>query len=364
MKKKNVLFLLLDGIRSDRISRCPYLTSVLKKGTYFPNMITSAPYTLGAVHSLLTGLYPYKHGVNGYHKMFAYRKNACKHIGQYLQDAGYYTGWNMVNKNLAPQEGFDSVSTHDEMHDDLFSAHSSILDSVKDKPFCLLLQYSKVHATYVNTYLKSEEDYFGNVEKNVAAYNSALDDLDSYLKKMFSYLKDTGLMEDTIVVVFSDHGTSNGEKKGEKFYGAFTYDSTIKIFCSIFMPGMQAKEIGAQVSLIDVLPTLLEELDIAPDAGFEEIQGKSLFPFISGTEDKDRVAFTETGGLTGPWPSPEKHNVFSMRMDGFKVVKTPDGWELYNLHKDPLELDNLASTEKKLLSMLQPLLQKHIDEMS
>ncbi|MDA1196492.1 MAG: sulfatase-like hydrolase/transferase [Nanoarchaeota archaeon] len=363
MKKKNVLFLLMDGLRADRVSLCPFLSSLLQKGVHFSNMITAAPYTVGSVHSLLTGLYPYRNGVNGYYRAYDYRKDTCKNLGQYLEVLGYITGWNMFNTSLAPQPGFDLYSSHDEMKDDLFETHTSILDSVKDKPFCLILQYSKMHASYVNSYLKSCDE-FGDIEKNTAAYNAALGELDSYVKKMYAYLEKSGLLEDTIVVIHNDHGTGNGEKEGERCYGSFLYDTTIKIFCSMLIPGMQPCGIASQVRTIDIMPTLLELLDVTEDASFEKIQGKSLMPLITGSETKDRVAFSETGGLGGPWPSPERNNVFSMRIDGFKMIKTPAGWELYNLKKDPSEQDNLVSKNKALVSVLKPRFQKHLDEIS
>ena len=51
----------------------------------------------------------------------------------------------------------------------------------------------------------------------------------------------------------------------------------------------------------------------------------------------------ETGGLYGPWPSPNKHNVFCIKFDHHKLIynDTPQTWEFYDLQNDPNEDENL-----------------------
>ena len=74
---------------------------------------------------------------------------------------------------------------------------------------------------------------------------------------------------------------------------------------------------------------------------------------IEGKETEDRPAFSSTGGLHGPWPSPKKHNVFSLRYNGWKIIKTPDSWELYDIIHDPLEENNIIKTERKKVATLK-----------
>ena len=65
---------------------------------------------------------------------------------------------------------------------------------------------------------------------------------------------------------------------------------------------------------IDILPTIIEILKIKEQKDYKKIQGKSFLPFIEGNTE-NRIAYSETGGLDGPTPSPEKHNVKSVRTD-------------------------------------------------
>jgi len=88
-----------------------------------------------------------------------------------------------------------------------------------------------------------------------------------------------------------------------------------------------------------------------------------LSGFIDGSDVDDREAFVETGGLYGPWPSPNKHNVFCVKINNKKLIynDTPQTWEFYDLNTDPKELNNvfdnnsqeIIEMKKKLLSYLK-----------
>ena len=363
MTKYNVIMILLDGLRYDRISLCNHLQAILKKGYFFPNMITAAPYTLASFHSILTGLYPSKNGVNSYFNMFKFRKEVCKTLPQYLQDKGYYTETNLIEKSIVPPPGIDTISVHDEYKDDLIKSHKGIISEISKKEnFFLFLQYSKIHAQSVKNVGKKFDDmdkeFFRNCEANKKKYNSYLKEIDEYTKKIFDHIKNLGLMENTILVLLSDHGTSNGEKIGEKMYGSFTYDYTIKVFCTFMIPKTQGKEIQFQTRTIDIMPTLMDILEIKADDSYEHLQGKSLIPLMEGKEKEDRIAFSETGGLNGPWPSHKEHNVFCVRLKKWKLVynKTPNTWEMYNLEEDPEEKNNIFDKENELSLKLQKIL--------
>jgi arylsulfatase A-like enzyme len=361
--KFNIIMIVLDGLRADRLNLCPSLSKILKKSYYFPNMITAAPYTVASFHSIFSGLYPSKNGVNSYFNMFKFRKEVCKTLPQYLQDKGYYTETNLIEKSIVPPPGIDTISVHDEYKDDLIKSHKGIISEISKKEnFFLFLQYSKIHAQSVKNVGKKFDDmdkeFFRNCEANKKKYNSYLKEIDEYTKKIFDHIKNLGLMENTILVLLSDHGTSNGEKIGEKMYGSFTYDYTIKVFCTFMIPKTQGKEIQFQTRTIDIMPTLMDILEIKADDSYEHLQGKSLIPLMEGKEKEDRIAFSETGGLNGPWPSHKEHNVFCVRLKKWKLVynKTPNTWEMYNLEEDPEEKNNVFDKENELSLKLQKIL--------
>ena len=184
------------------------------------------------------------------------------------------------------------------------------------------------------------------------------------MKNILSFLEEKNLVDNSIVLIVSDHGSSIGEKKGEKMYGSFVYDYTLKVFSMIKVPGKGGKEIKFQTRHIDIMPTILELFNFKKDKRYKDIQGKSLLSFIDGNEKKDRIAFSETGGLGGPWPSKEKHNVFCIRSEGYKIIfnSSPHTWEFYNINKDPCEKNNLIKTDSDVKMKLIDLLLNQMEE--
>ena len=125
------------------------------------------------------------------------------------------------------------------------------------------------------------------------------------------------------------------------------------------------------VRTIDVMPTIMDYLKIEPDSNKLEMQGKTLKSLISGNifnkflgRSLPKYAFSETGGLYGMWPSPDKPNVKCIRNENWKLIHnlSVDTWELYNLKKDPNELNNLILEENKVVSKLKSELFKIIEE--
>ena len=371
MTKYNVIFILLDGLRNNRLHLCKNLINISKKSVFFQNMVTAAPYTLSAVHSIVTGLYPSIHGVDSYFNMLKFRNDSCKTLAKYLKDEGYYTESNMVGDTLIPTQGLNKKEVHNEYNDNLTKLHKNIIkntyNKIEYKNFFLFLQYSNIHTNSVVNFGKKFDDFskefFNNYQNNVTKYNSWLSEMDIYVKDIYDYIKKLGLLKNTIVIFFSDHGTSNGEKKGEKMYGSFVYDYTIKVFASMIIPNQKDIEIKYQTRSIDLMPTLLEILMIKEDPVFESIRGKSLVPLIQGEEKDNRIAFSETGGLNGPWPSHNKHNVYCIRTGKIKLIYniSPDTWELYNLEMDPLEKNNIYNEDHLDISELKKLLLNFIN---
>ena len=79
---------------------------------------------------------------------------------------------------------------------------------------------------------------------------------------------------------------------------------------------------------------------------------------MEGKEKEDRIAFSETGGLNGPWPSHKEHNVFCTRIREWKLIynKTPNTWEMYNLENDPEEKNNIFDKKNELGLKFQKIL--------
>lgn len=368
-KKHNVILITLDALRLDKLSWCPEFSQLITQGLFCDNMITSAPYTTGAMHSILSGLYPSTNGVNAYYNMFKFRKERCKTLAEYFESEGYHTIADVVNKNIIPNQGFKEVFVHDKDKGNLLKRHADIISAAaKRKNFFIYFQYSHIHNQLVDNIAKKyddfSEDYFNNPHLNTARYEQYVQESNYYVKRIMQHLQDLRLRENTIIIFHADHGSSVGEKKGEKMYGCFVYDYTIKTFCLFLTPEQRKGRVSLQTRSIDLMPTILELAGIAADASYMLLQGKSLIPLFNGGEQEERLAFCETGGLYGPWPSPEAHNLFCVRWKNRKIIynKTTTEWEFYDLDKDPKETNNLFKSGHAEISEYLPLLKKEMEK--
>ena len=311
-------------LRRDKLFHCPALKSLSERSYYFSKMDTVTPYTFTSLHAIFSGLYPSSNGVNAYYNMFKFKKNSLTTIPQFLKKLGYYTCCDVNSKSVMPEQGYDEYLVYDEQTIDFPQRHSDLIKKLHKKKFFIFLQNTETHNNLVRSIIErdkeksSDDEYFNTVEENDLIYNSHLPAADSYVNRLLNTLDELGISKKTILVIFSDHGTSVGEKKGEKFYGVYVYDYTLNVFTIIHIPGQAPKKIDKQCRTIDIFPTIAE-ITGAQIEQSSKIQGESLFSFIENPNAEDREVFVETGGLYGPWPSPKKHNVFCVKINQKKT---------------------------------------------
>ena len=358
----NIIMINLDGLRKDRIKKCPSLNLIKEKYVYFSKMISVSPYTLAAHHSIFSGLYPSQNGVDAYYHMFRFKKNEIKTFPEILKENGYFTKADVISENIIPTQGFDKVDTFDEKTTDFSKRHSEVIKNIsKEKKFFLFLHYEGVHSMLLEEIMEkydsksNEDDYFEKISENEKRYDSYLNECEKYIQSILKTVEELSSKNKTIVIWFSDHGTSVGERKGEKFYGVYTYDYTINSFCILQIPGFEKKQIINQCSILDLYPTILELCGITLDSTYK-YEGKSLTEFLNNDQKfEETPIFVETGGLYGYWPSPKKHNVFCVRWNDQKLIynDSPNTWEYYKINLDPHEKNNLYSENDSQVKILK-----------
>ena len=117
------------------------------------------------------------------------------------------------------------------------------------------------------------------------------------------------------------------------------------------------------VSSLQLFPTILDLCQIKFDS---KINLPSLKPYFIGNFDTKiglPYVFTETGGLQGPFPSPEDPNVFCIKNSRYKLIffKTSKEWKMFDLIEDPKEEKNIFGMQIKEEKILQEKLTKWIN---
>ena len=240
----NVILINLDGIRNDKVELCPSLRLLKERSYYFPKMFTVAPYTFAALPAVFSGMYASKNGANAYYNMFNFRKDKIETLAEIMQKSGFYTSCDIIDDSVVPYQGFDEYNIYDENTVDFQQRHMEFIQrlSKKDK-FFLFLHNTETHKKFVRDIIDkkkySKNFSFDKKTKN-SVYESFLQDTDEYISLIINTIKDCNIKEKTVLIIFSDHGTSLGEKDGEEFYGTFVYDYTINVFCIMHVPGMDS----------------------------------------------------------------------------------------------------------------------------
>jgi arylsulfatase A-like enzyme len=176
--------------------------------------------------------------------------------------------------------------------------------------------------------------------------------VDRKIGELLNRLDERGLLDNTLIVFTSDHGEGLGDH-GQIGHIKQLYDSLLRVPLIFTLPGHlpAGLSIDHPVSLVDVLPTVSEILDLSPPAG---ISGVSLMPLISGAEIETTPVFAAT---YRPESDVDKLAIVA---DGHKYIHSvsDDGeWEeLYDLIADPQELNDLAPSAPPILDELRAVL--------
>ena len=363
MNKKNVIIIMIDGGRLDRAQQSTIFNQLKSKSIFFSNSITYGPHTIAAMHAVFSGSYGTRTGTNSYWSTFQFKKNKFKTLTEYLKENDYETYADVINQLVVPKQGFDNYVVHDELNDNLVERHSILLDdmyqkNLNDKNFFLYLHYSKIHTGIMNEVLKVYDnfsnDFFSNKSKNELRYDKLFESAENYLSEILEKIHQLKFDKNSIILVMSDHGISVGEKIGERAYGAFCYDYTLRTFTYFLIPDSHSTEVKNQIRTIDFMPTILDFLNISLDENSSNLDGESLLPLINNRSISEKYAFSETGNPLKDKAPPKEPNTKSIRTSNWKLIfnEYNNTKELYNLQLDPSENNNLIGTNEKIEKIL------------
>ncbi len=320
-------------------------------GMVFDTAFTPWPVCTPARGTMWTGVYPHAHGLidnlYGVDNAFATHSKTKLTVFDHLQAAGYLTAhfgkWHLGE--IQPpffdvwEECFNSRQGHwidgkldgEYRPDRATEASIAFLKRMQgcDQPFVMVQSYYPPHDPY-SAPKRFYEPYRGHGVP-FAGYYAAVSALDHNLTRIRDALAATGLVENTVVIYYTDHGdTFWYRREGEHKF--VCHDDAIRIPLLVEGPGIAAgSRSAAPVGLQDLAPTLL---DLAGASVPDGLHGRSLKPILMGAPPSDWRDDYYVENITHI----SKIEQRSLRTDEWKLIASANGaHELYNLAEDPEE---------------------------
>lgn len=386
----------------------PNIDEIAKNSLIFENAISASSWTLASTASLFTGKWVSHHLACDEHQFL---DKEHKTLAEYLSENGYNTAafsdsayvnnltgldrgfenfYNIGFKSFSPKhklvklfkvllqlrkriqkKGFKYTDTYLQMGE----VKDWISKNEQKEPFFIYIHNDETHYPYyppkkflkrfakiprptIENTIQDREKILGesgvfektDFEMLKTLYNGELAHLDHNLGRLFNFMEKKGILDNTILIITSDHGSNFGE---HDLYGhSFClYDSVIKIPLIIHYPKMfSQKRIQKPVQNIDVLPTLLDILNIDEN---DSIDGESICNLIQENNFRD-FAISEHSlqnvslfdrNVKNPKPGlKEKYHtaLHAIRTEDKKYIwSSGEKHELFDLKADPQEEDNI-----------------------
>ena len=406
-RSPNIVLLGIDSLRADHMGcygyhrlTTPHIDRFAQGGTLFERTYSAYIPTTSAYASMLTGM-----------DVFTTQVVALRHKGpmtdrvrtlaEVLREAGYNTTSVGFRGNPAAR-GFDTYIDYAGWGSwaEGRSPKAQNLNKVaipelerlsrRRQPFFLFLRHMDPHAPYLPPEPYERMFYHGNeldpknesmrpvmsfkpfrdffaswmppgiTDKDyvIAQYDGAVAYMDACIQTIFTALEARGLLDQTIVVINSDHGETLYDHECY-FDHHGLYDQTLHVPLIIHYPGHvpAGRRVAGYNRHQDLMPTLLELAGIQPEG--IAFDGKSLLPLVRGqvaSYDSEFYITECTWMRKHGWRTPEWKLIEALEPDFH--FKPPV--ELYNLVQDPGENHNLAEREPAMVALLKERMEQWI----
>jgi len=348
---RDIVLITIDTLRADapgfagnRRSQTPVLDRLAAQGRVFTNAHAHNVVTLPSHTNILTGLYPFQHGVR---ENSGFRlSRAVPTLATVLHGAGFATGAFVgafpLDSQFGLDHGFDVYDDHypkgsneeefiepERRGDEVVRLALAWWRAQHGKPRFLWVHLYDPHAAY-----NPPEPFASRFKDNL--YLGEVAATDSFLAPLLGPFLD-GKEKPALVVVTADHGESLGEH-GEQTHGLFAYEATLKVPLVVWGRGVAPGRDSRWARHVDIFPTVLLAAGVAPPA-VPRHPGRSLLaPAVTADSDSYFEALSTT--LNRGWAP-----LRGLLRGGKKFIALPLP-EVYDLPQDPREVNNLFDRER------------------
>lgn len=406
--------------------KTPHIDRLAKEGARFENVFVTTSLCSPSRASLLSGRYARAHGVLN---NFTEYPNALPGYPRRLKEAGYETAyigkWHMGEDNDQQRPGFDFWMSHrgqGNYFDNEFNVNGARrqlpgyyttivtdhavkwLQGAHDKPWMLILGHKAPHggpiqpeprfehaldktsiplpvnyhdyaapgkpawlAESLATWHGAKGPLYGQKEYDrfVRAYLSTLLSVDESVGRIYAALRDSGQLDNTILVFTSDNGFVLGEHG--RVDKRTMYEESIRVPLLVRYPPLvrAGSTVKPMVLSLDLAPSLIELCGAEP---LRDIQGRSWKSLVAGKGGRWRDSFLYEYNYEKQFPYTP--NVRGVRTDEWKLIRYPHGdgqpdrfkAELYHLKDDPYEMRNLIDDPRHAAQRAK--LERELDRLS
>ncbi|QXD26164.1 sulfatase-like hydrolase/transferase [Opitutia bacterium ISCC 51] len=229
----------------------------------------------------------------------------------------------------------------------------AFIDREKDNPFFLYLAYNAVHTPAqapqkdIDVYKKK----YPYLSERRATLMAMLEHLDKGVGSVVNKLKDEGIWDNTLLFFLTDNGGAGAMEADNGILRGFkqqVYEGGIRTPWIVSWPKQfkGGRKIDTPVISFDILPTVMDALDLSPPEA-KHFDGKSILPLIeSKTKSHHDVLFWDTASPKAGW---------AVRKGHWKIRGDAKGLELYNLASDPSEAKDLAKKQPERVKAMEAL---------
>lgn len=322
--RPNIILISLDTLRADRLSvygypraTTPSIDAFAGEGTVFTDAVSASCWTTPSHASMFTGALPLDHGAGSWPRGYVLPQGADT-VAELLQRNGYATAafseGGSVGSWAGFYQGFDRFSDGPVVEGassgtakQTFDAATKWIDVQSAAPFFAFVHTFEVHDPYCSpppeghryidpdTQLSKciyEKDLTSDeiVKQAMDLYDGGVLYTDAVFGQFAKFLKEKGLLENTVVIIVSDHGEEFGEH-GAYGHTTHLYKELLHVPVIVRLPNADAHRgpLDTLISGCDIAPTIADLAGLSTSVSFKE--GRSLLPLLlpshGGTYQRD-----------------------------------------------------------------------------